>query len=390
MRLSTNAIHKGLHFADPTYGSVAPPIYPTATFVFPTAKEGALRFAGKSKGMIYSRFTNPTVSALEMKLAAMEEAEMCIVTSSGMSAITLALLHNLKAGDSIVSHKVIYGGAYELIANILPRYGIKVHLIDFKNIQEIEKHIDKTTKVLYFESPSNPLLEVLDIKKITALAKKHHILSVFDNTFAPPPAQEPLKLGVDIIVYSLTKYHNGHSDIIGGAVVGSTKLLQLMYCHSFIFFGLTMSPFTAYLVSRGLATLNLRLPHQSASALTIAKFLEKHPKIARVYYPGLASHPQRALVRKQMNYNGGILAFELKGGYKAGEKMVNNVKLIHLAVSLGAVESLIEHPASMTHSELSPEQRKQSNIGEGLIRLSVGIEDVKDLIEDLTQALKKI
>lgn len=390
MKSSTKNIHVGIHQSDPYFGSVVPPIYPSSSYQFPDAHEGAMRFSGEKKGLIYSRFTNPTVYALEKRMAALEEAERALATSSGMAAITLTLLHFLKAGDSIVAHKVIYGGAYEFINHILPRYGITVHLIDFNNPEEVKKHIDKTTKILYFETPTNPLLEVIDIREIVKIAKENAIMTVVDNTFAPPPFQFAYKLGVDIVIHSLTKYIGGHSDIIGGAIIGSFKRIEPLFSHSYIFFGPTMSPFTAYLVMRGMTTLDIRLKKQEEHAMKIAQYLEHHEKVAKVHYPGLESHPQRELIKKQMSGYGSVLSFELKEGYAAAEQLVNAVEIITLAVSLGAVESLIEHPASMTHSELSPAERQAAGIPDSLVRISVGLEDPGDIIADLEQAFKKI
>jgi len=390
LKFSSQNIHIGLKKSDPTFGSVVTPIYPSSTFQFPSAREGALRFSGKKKGLIYSRFTNPTVYALEKKLAAMENAERALATASGMAAITLTLLHHLKSGDSIIAHNVIYGGAYEFIAHILPKFGVTVHMVDTGNKEEIEKKIDKTTKVIYFETPSNPLLQVVDIQQIADIGKKHGILTIVDSTFAPPPIQFPIDLGIDIVIHSLTKYIGGHSDVIGGAIIGSLKYIEPLYLHSYIFFGPTMSPFTAYLIIRGISTLEVRVRQQEKNALKVAQFLENHPKVERVFFPGLESHPQRALVKKQMDGTGSVLSFMIKGGYTAGETLVDNVELIGLAVSLGCVESLIEHPASMTHSELTSEERKESGIDDGLIRISVGLEDPEDIIDDLKQAFEKI
>lgn len=390
LKFSSQNIHIGLKKCDPQFGSVVPPIYLSSTFQFPSAHEGALRFAGKKKGLIYSRFTNPTVYALEKKLAALENAQRALATSSGMSAITLTLMHFLKAGDSIIAHNVIYGGAYEFIAHILPKYGVKVHMVNAGDKKQILSKIDKTTKLIYFETPSNPLLEIIDIKQIAQIGKKYGIITVMDSTFAPPPIQYPHDLGIDLVIHSLTKYISGHSDLIGGAIIGDLKYLDPLYKESYIFFGPTMSPFTAYLVIRGLSTLNVRIRQQEANALKVANFLEKHAKVDKVFFPGLKSHPQRALIKKQMNGTGSVLSFLIKGGYHAGETLVNNVKLIALAVSLGCVESLIEHPASMTHSEMTPQERQKSGINDALIRVSVGLEDPEDIIADLTQAFKKI
>lgn len=388
MKLSTRNIHAGLRESDPSFGSVVPPIYLTATYIFPNAKTGADRFAGKKPGMIYSRFTNPTVYSLETRLASLEEAEMAIATSSGMAAIQTTLFHFLKAGDTVVSHNVVYGGTYELLTKILPRFNIKVKLVDFSNAKKIEEAIDNKTKLLYFETPTNPLLEVIDISSVVTIARRHKIISVIDSTFSPPPVTYSHKMGVDIVIHALTKYIGGHSDLIGGAIIGSKKLLTPIYKRNFIFFGPTMSPFTAYLALRGLTTLDIRINRLSENALRIATYLSSNPKVARVNYPGISSHPNHKLAQKQMNsLYGGTLSFEVKGGYKAGEKLVNAVKLISLAVSLGAVESLIEHPASMTHSELLPRERKEAQISDGLIRFSVGLEDPQDIIDDLEQAL---
>ena len=390
MRLSTKNIHLGIKEIDPTFGSVIAPIYPSSTFIFPSAEEGANRFSGKSKGMIYSRFTNPTVNLLEQRLANLEEGEMAIATSSGMAAIVITLFHLLKSGDEVIAHQTIYGGTSEFLANVLPRYQIKTNFVDFKKPEMIKKYISKKTKIIYFESPTNPLLEIIDVKKIVKIAKSHRLITVFDNTFSPPPLQTPLKMGIDIVIHSLTKYINGHSDIIGGAIIGKRKFLEQIFNKTYIFFGPTLSPFAAYLALRGLMTLEIRIKKQSQSALQIAQFLANHPKILTVYYPGLKTHPYHQLAKKQMNQFGGVLSFVVKGGLKAGEKLVNNVKIIKLAVSLGACESLIEHPASMTHSEMSEETRRKIGISDGLIRLSVGLEDIDDLITDLKQALSKI
>jgi methionine-gamma-lyase len=380
-------LFEGTRLADPVFGSINPPIYLTSTYIFPNAKEGADRFSGKKKGMIYSRFTNPTVSALEARLAKLEKGEMAVATSSGMSAIVTTLLHFLKTGDSIIAHSACYGGTVEFLSRIAPRFGITTHFVDFSDIKNVEKVLDKTTKMIYFESPTNPLLEVFDIRKIAKFARKNKLLTVFDNTFAPPPAQYPLSLGVDIVIHSLTKYIGGHSDLIGGAVIGSKKLVEQFFLKTYAFMGPTISPFSAYLAMRGLTTLNMRYKYQSESALTIARFLEKHPRVVRVHYPGLSSHPHHGIAKRQMKYHGGVMSFEVKGGRKQGEKMVNAVKVIKLAVSLGAVESLIEHPASMTHSELTPVELKHAGISEGLIRLSVGLENTDDVIYDLKRAL---
>lgn len=389
MKKSTANIHLGLKQADPVYGSVNPPIYLSSTFTFPNSDVGARRFKGEEKGMIYSRLTNPTVMVLEERLAYLEEGERAIATSSGMAAIATTLLHLLNAGDQILAHRVLYGGTIELLTNILPKFGIKTTFVNFNNEKDLANKINPKFKIIYFESPTNPLMEVIDIERIVKLAKKNKVITVFDNTFSPL-IQKPLSLGVDIVVHSLTKYIAGHSDVIAGAIIGKKDLVEKIYSHSYIFLGPTLSSFSAYLVLRGLTTLEVRLKKISENAVKIVNFLKNHPQIEKIYYPGLNSSKEREIVKKQMDEKiglGGVVSFEVKGGYQKAKSVVDRAKLIHLAVSLGAVESLIEHPASMTHSELTDEQREKAGIRNGLIRLSVGLEDADDLIADLRQML---
>lgn len=389
MKKTTANIHLGLKQSDPVYGSVNPPIYLSSTFTFPNSDVGAKRFKGEEKGMIYSRFTNPTIEVLEKRLAYLEEADRAIITSSGMAAITTVLLHFLKTGDQVLAHRVLYGGTIELLTSILPRFGITTVFANFNNEKEITSKINSKIKLIYFESPTNPMMEVIDIERTTKLAKRNKIITVFDNTFSPL-IQKPLNLGVDIVVHSLTKYIAGHSDVVAGAIIGHKRLIDDIYHRSYIFLGPALSPFSAYLILRGLTTLEIRLKKISKNANKIVDFLKKHPKIEKVYYPGLNSSEEKKIVQKQMNEKlglGGVLSFEVKGGYQKAKSVVDKTKIIHLAVSLGAVESLIEHPASMTHSELTDEQREKAGIRNGLIRLSVGLEDVDDLINDLKQAL---
>ncbi|MCS6956411.1 MAG: PLP-dependent aspartate aminotransferase family protein [Patescibacteria group bacterium] len=390
-RITTKNIHLGVKNSDSVFGSVNPPIYLSSTYKFPNSEIGAKRFKGEEKGMIYSRFTNPTIQALEERLTALEEAEASIATSSGMSAITTVFFNFLKPGDEIIAHRVLYGGTTQLLTHILPTFGIKTHFVDFKNKKEIVEKISSKTKIIYFESPTNPMLEVIDIQAIVNLAKKNNIMTVFDNTFSPL-IQKPFNLGIDIIIHSLTKYIGGHSDLIGGAIIGKKKLIDDIFNKSFIFFGPTLSSFSAFLALRGMTTLEIRLRQISENAKKIINFLESHPIIEKIYYPGYADKSQKEIVKKQMNEDiglGGVISFEVKGGYEKAKKIVDNVKIIYLAVSLGAVESLIEHPASMTHSELNENQLKEAGITPGLIRLSVGLEDSEDLINDLNQAFSK-
>ncbi|MCX7996689.1 MAG: aminotransferase class I/II-fold pyridoxal phosphate-dependent enzyme [Patescibacteria group bacterium] len=391
MKPTTSAIHAGVHESDPHFGSVVPPIYPSSTFIFPNAQEGARRFAGESAGMIYSRLTNPTVSALETRIAAVEGAEMCITTASGMAAVTLPLFHFLKSGDRILAHKCLYGSSFDLVNRILPRYGIACDLIDFKDTKAVKDALKKNTKVLYFETPTNPMMEIIDMEAIAEIARNAGVISIVDATFGPAIMQEPFKAGIDVVVHSLTKYMGGHSDLIAGAVLGSTQLLKPMFKDLFPVFGPTISPFTAYLVMRGIATMGVRIKQINENAQIVAEYLESHPKIARVYYPGLDSHPQRALAKKQMPGGyGAVMSFEMKGGYTAAEKLVNTVSLFSLAVSLGGVESLIEHPASMTHSKLTEKEQLEAGVLPGLVRISVGIESSEDQIKALDTALNSL
>lgn len=387
---STKNIHSG---NDPEFpvGAINTPIYASSTFVFPDVATGANRFAFKEDGTIYSRWGNPTVSALETKLAQMEKAGGAIALASGMNAITSLFYHYLSQGSEVIAHSALYGGTFQYLSNMITKFGVKVHFMNFQNLAEVEKIINKNTKILYFETPTNPLMQVVDIQAVARLGKKHKVLVAMDNTFAPPPIQRPISLGVDIVVHSLTKYINGHSDIIGGAIIGSHKNIDAIRKQTTFFLGGTMSPFTAFLVSRGMTTLTMRLQKHSTSAMKVAKFLENHKKVEMVYYPGLPTHKNHNVAKKQMRGGyGGVLSFILKGGFNKGRSLMEQVDLIKLAVSLGGVDSLIEHPASMTHSEYSQKDREKAGIYDGLVRLAVGLEDVEDIIDDLDQALKKI
>lgn len=391
MKSQTRAVHAGLHAADPNFGSVAPPIYPSSTFTFPNAAEGARRFAGESDGMIYSRLTNPTVRALEERVATVEGAEMCVATSSGMAAVMMTLLHLLRAGDHILAHNCLYGGSYDLIHRVLKRYGVGADLVDFRDSKVVEKHVRPNTKVLFFETPTNPMLELIDMSAVAAIAKKHQIMSVVDATFGPAALQNPFRHGIDIVIHSLTKYMGGHSDVIAGAILGSERIIKPMFQDLYAVYGATLSPFTAYLVMRGIATLGIRMERINRNAQKVAEYLEGHAKVDKVFYPGLKSHDQHELACRQMpGGSGGVMSFVVKGGYAAAEKLVNSIELFSLAVSLGGVESLIEHPASMTHSKFSEKDLRKAGIIPGLIRISVGIEDVEDQIEALEQGLRQL
>jgi len=375
---------------DDEMGSVVTPIYQTSTFKFKDAQQGANRFAGKEEGYIYTRLGNPTIKALEKKLALLEHGYDALACASGMSAVNTALLSLLQAGDHMISTDAIYGCTFDVFTESYLKFGIDISFVDTCNLDLIEKNIKPNTKVIYLETPANPTLKIADIEAICKIAQQHNIYVVVDNTFASPILQNPIDLGADLVVHSLTKYINGHADIVGGAVIAKTKDLYDILYPTFKNMGFNMDPHQAFLVDRGSKTMNLRIIKCQENAQKVAEFLEKHNKVASVAYPGLKSHPQYDLAKKQMRGAGSMISFELKGGYVAGQKLMNSVKLITLAVSLGGIESLIQHPASMTHAHVSEEAKKAAFITDGLVRLSVGIEDIEDLLEDLDQALQKI
>jgi len=375
---------------DDEMGSVVTPIYQTSTFKFKDAQQGANRFAGKEEGYIYTRLGNPTIKALEKKLALLEHGYDALACASGMAAVNTALLSLLQAGDHMISTDAIYGCTFDVFTESYLKFGIDISFVDTSNLDLIEKNIKPNTKVIYLETPANPTLKIADLEAICKIAKQHNIYVVVDNTFASPILQNPIDFGADLVVHSLTKYINGHADIVGGAVIAKTKDLYGILYPTFKNMGFNMDPHQAFLVDRGSKTLNLRVLKCQENAQKVAEFLEKHNKVASVTYPGLKSHPQYDLAKKQMRGPGSMISFELKGGYVAGQKLMNSVKLITLAVSLGGIESLIQHPASMTHAHVSEEAKKAAFITDGLVRLSVGIEDIEDLLEDLDQALQKI
>lgn len=375
---------------DDEMGSVVTPIYQTSTFKFKDAQQGANRFAGKEEGYIYTRLGNPTIKALEKKLALLEHGYDALACASGMAAVNTALLSLLQAGDHMISTDAIYGCTFDVFTESYLKFGIDISFVDTCNLDLIEKNIKPNTKVIYLETPANPTLKIADLEAICKIAQQHNIYVVVDNTFASPILQNPIDFGADLVVHSLTKFINGHADIVGGAVIAKNKDLYDILYPTFKNMGFNMDPHQAFLVDRGSKTMNLRVLKCQENAQKVAEFLEKHNKVASVAYPGLKSHPQYDIAKKQMRGAGSMISFELKGGYAAGQKLMNSVKLIALAVSLGGIESLIQHPASMTHAHVSEEAKKAAFITDGLVRLSVGIEDIEDLLEDLDQALQKI
>jgi len=376
-KFETRAIHAGCE-PDSGTGAIMTPIFQTSTYVQESP--------GKHKGYDYSRTHNPTRTALEKNIASLEEGNYGLAFSSGMSAIS-AITHMLSAGDHIICSDDVYGGTFRLFDKVLKKFNLEFDFIDLTSLQSLERYIKNTTKLVWLESPSNPLLKLIDIEATARTAKSHGIVTVVDNTFATPFFQKPLKLGADIVMHSTTKYLNGHSDVIGGALVMNDQELytKLQFLQNAA--GGVPGPFDCFLVLRGIKTLAIRMERHAENALKIAQFLENHPKVRKVIYPGLSSHPQHELAKKQMTGFGGIITFFIKGGLEAARRFLERVKIFSLAESLGGVESLIEHPAIMTHASLPKEVREKIGISDELIRVSVGIEHVDDLISDLKQAL---
>ena len=381
----TKAVHAG---EPPRHGVGAPvgtPIIRTSTFTFSSTEEMKRWAEGKSKAYIYTRYGNPTLTVAEEKIAALEGAEAAMVTASGMAAISSALLSALKAGDELIATRQLYGGTYRLMRDLLPDLGIRVRHVE-ADLGGIEQLVNSRTRVLYVETPTNPTLRIVDLKKAVALAKKHNLVSIIDNTFASPILQNPIALGFDMVVHSATKYMGGHSDIIAGAAAGSQKWMDRVR-HMVIYLGGSMDPDAAYYLIRGLKTLELRVKKQCENAMAVAKFLEKHPKVARVHYPGLPSHPDHKLAKRQMRGFGGMLSFDVKGGIAAARRVCDRVKLFLLAASLGGVESLVVLPIYTSHYNMSPEELARVGVTPGTVRVSVGLENPEDLIADLKQAL---
>lgn len=388
--LGTTAIHSGT--VKNLYGTLAVPIYQTSTFIFDSAEQGGKRFALEEDGYIYTRLGNPTTTVLEEKIAALEEGEAAVAMSSGMGAISSTLWTILKAGDHIVTDKTLYGCTFALMCHGLTRFGVEVSFVDTSNLEEVKNAMKENTRVVYLETPANPNLKIVDLEEISKIAHTNpNTLVVVDNTFATPYIQKPLKLGVDIVVHSVTKYLNGHGDVIAGLVVTNKTLAdQIRFIGLKDMTGAVLGPQDAYYIVRGMKTFEIRMERHCKNAKVVAEFLDKHPKIKKVYYPGLETHEGYNIVKKQMKDFGGMISFELKGGYEAGKTLLNNLKLCSLAVSLGDTETLIQHPASMTHSPYTKEEREAAGITDGLVRLSVGLENVEDIIADLEQGLEKI
>ena len=374
------------------YGTLAVPIFQTSTFVFDSAEQGGKRFALEEPGYIYSRLGNPTTTVLEDKIAQLESGEAAVATSSGMGAISSVMWTILKAGDHIISDKTLYGCTFAFFSHGLSRFGIEVSFVDTADGEAVKKAMKPNTRAVYLETPANPNLKIVDIKAIAEIAHTNpNTLVVVDNTFSTPYCQRPLELGADIVVHSATKYLNGHGDVIAGMVISRKDLVdQIRLVGIKDMTGSVLGPMEAYLIIRGMKTLEVRMRKHCENALKVAEFLEAHDRVAEVYFPGLKSHPGHEIAAKQMDAFGGIMSFELKGGFEAGKILLNNLKLCSLAVSLGDTETLIQHPASMTHSPYTKEERMEAGITDGLVRLSVGLENIEDIIADLEYGLSKI
>jgi len=362
-------------------------LFLTSSFVFDSAAQAAARFSGAEAGSVYSRFTNPTVSMFQDRLAALEGAESCIATASGMSAILSTAMSLLKGGDHIVCSSAVFGATVQLFTGILGRFGVQTTFVSPTRTEEWERALRPSTRLLFLETPSNPLTEISDIAALAAVAKKAGALLAVDNVFCTPVLQRPLELGADLVIHSATKHLDGQGRVLGGAVLGPAKLVME---HVFPFLrtaGPSLSPFNAWVILKGLETLDLRMRAQSAAALELARWLEAHPAVARVYYPGLESHPQHALARRQQRAGGAVLSFEVKGGRAGAWKLIDSTRLISITANLGDVKSTITHPATTTHGRISAEARAAAGITEGLVRVAVGLEAVADLEADLERGL---
>jgi O-succinylhomoserine sulfhydrylase len=361
-------------------------LYLTSSFVFENAAQAAARFAG-GDGMVYTRYTNPTVSMFQDRLAALEGAQSCVATASGMAAILATALVHLKTGDHVVCSNAVFGATIQLFKNILGRFGIETTFVPPTRVEEWRAAVRARTRLLFLETPSNPLTEVSDIAALAEVAKKAGALLAVDNVFCTPALQRPLELGADIVVHSATKYLDGQGRVLGGAVVGSKSIVGEPMTAFLRTAGPTLSPFNAWVLLKGLETLELRMQAQSAAALELARWLERHPSVARVHYPGLESHPQHALAKRQQRAAGSVLSFEVRGGREAAWRVIDGTRLVSITANLGDVKTTIIHPASTTHGRISPEARASAGITDGLVRLAVGLEAVVDLKGDLERGL---
>ncbi|WP_321389208.1 methionine gamma-lyase [Emcibacter sp.] len=384
---ATRAIHAPQPSLDP-YGTLTQPIYMTSTFEFETAEQGGARFAGEQEGFIYTRLGNPTLNQLEEKLAVLEGAEACLTTGSGMGAISCVFWTLLEPGDELLVDKTLYGCTFAYFRHGLSKFGITVRHVDMTVPEELEKAIGPKTKFVYFETPANPNMRIVDVKRICEIAAAKDVRVIVDNTYATPYLQNPLAMGAFLVLHSATKYLGGHGDLMAGAIMGDRETIdEIRMVGMKDMTGAVLSPMNAFLINRGLKTLTLRMDRHCENATRIADFLESRNTVSKVFYPGLTSFEGHDVAQKQMAQPGGMIAFELDGGMEAGINFLNSLKLCRIAVSLGDAETMVQHPASMTHSTYSPEERAQYGISDGLVRISAGLEDIEDILEDVEQAL---
>lgn len=388
----TKAIHGG-RMKDTQYGALTMPIYQTSTFEFDCCEQGGRRFAGEEKGYIYTRLGNPSISAVENKVALLEGGEACAAASSGMGAVSACLWSIAGAGKHILADETLYGCTFALLNHGMTRYGVEVTFVDTSDLEQVKANLKENTVCVYLETPANPNLKISDIQAVAELAHAYNpaIQVVCDNTFASPYLQRPLELGADVVIHSATKYLNGHGDVIAGFVVGTEAFIDEVKMFGLKdMTGATLGPFEAFLIMRGLKTMEIRMERHCANAKKVAEYLVKQEKVERVYYPGLETHPGYEIAKKQMQDFGAMISFEVKGGKEGGMKFVNSLSMIPIAVSLGDAETLVQHPASMTHSVYTEEELKAAGISAGLIRLSVGLENAEDIIADLELGFSKI
>jgi O-succinylhomoserine sulfhydrylase len=383
---NTNLIRGGLNSSQ--FNETSEALFLTSGFVYDSAEQAEAIFKGSKKGFQYTRYSNPTVETFEKRLALLDGSEDCFATASGMAAVFFSLMCQLRAGDHLVSSAALFGSCKEIVKNILPRYGIEVTFVDGKNLNEWKKAIKKNTKIFFFETPSNPLLELVDIKAVCNIAKKHRIKTVVDNIFASPVLQKPVSLGADIIVYSGTKHIDGQGRVLGGAILSSKKFKENVLKPFLRHTGPSISPFNAWVLLKGLETVKIRVEAQSNAALEIAEFLNKHSKIEKVFYPFLKNFSQYSLARKQQTLGGTILSFKIRGKKKEAFKFINKLRIFDISNNLGDTKSIVTHPTTTTHRVLSEKDRLSLGITENLIRLSIGLETVSDLKKDITAALK--
>ena len=385
---NSKAVHAGI--IDDPLGSAVTPIYQTSTFSFEDADHGARCFSGEDKGYIYTRIGNPTINELEHAVAKLENGYGGIAVSSGMAAVNTVYMTYLGQGKHLVAHNALYGPSRAIMEGLWVKFGIESTFVDATDPINVANAIRPNTSLIFLETPANPTIGITDLEAVVAIAKKHNIPVCVDNTFCSPYLQQPFYFGVDVVLHSMTKFINGHADVVAGMIIAKTKEHYDRIRPVMVNMGCNMDPHQAWLTRRGLKTLGIRIDRAQENAMKVATFLENHPKVEWILYPGLTSHPQYELGKRQMKGPGAMISFGLNGGLEAGKRMMNSVQMALLAVSLGGIETLIQHPASMTHSKLSSEAKKIAGISDGLVRLAVGIEDIEDIIADLSQALDKV